>query len=124
VTGIPTACTRCALPLDANNITGVCLECKHIERDALAGFTAPEVPIEAARANFMDAFRGHYRQMDTSAVYMRGACRMCARFTARHDTGRCEWCSGPRRFPPKRSKKTTSRRREVSTITKPEGTPV
>jgi hypothetical protein len=106
VTGILTACTRCALDLDATNITGVCLECKHIARAAAAGFTAPEVPIEEARANFMAVFGANFRQMDTDAVYVRGACRKCARFRARHDTGCCEWCSRPwRPRPPKRSKK-------------------
>lgn len=104
MTGIPTACTRCALPLDANNITGVCLECKHIERDRRRGFTAPEVHLDAARANFIEAFRGHFRQMDAGVLYLPGACRICGRFRARRDTGCCEWCGGPRRFPPKRSK--------------------
>ena len=119
MTGIPTACTRCALPLDAANITGICLECKHIIRAAAVGYTAPEVSLESARAIFMEAFQGRYRPLDASVLYMRGACRVCARFRARHDTGKCEWCSGPRRFPAKRSKKkTTSRRREVSTTTK------
>ena len=111
MTGIPTACTRCALPLDANNITGVCLECKRIERDRRAGYVAAEVPLADARANFMDAFRGHYRPLGIDAIYMRGACRKCARYVARHDTGCCEWCSGPRRFPPKRSKKKPATRK-------------
>jgi hypothetical protein len=102
VTGFATDCTRCALDLDATNITGVCLECKHIARAAAAGHTAPEVPIEEARANFMAVFRANFRQMDADVVYMPGACRKCGRFRARRDTGCCEWCSGPRRFPVKR----------------------
>ena len=112
----------CGEPLDVHNITGVCRECKHIVRDARAGYTAPEVPIEVARRAFMAVFGGLYATQSADAVYMRGACRKCARFRARHDTGCCEWCSGPRRFPAKRSKKPTSHRREVSTITMPEGT--
>lgn len=107
MTGIPTDCTRCGLPLDPANITGVCLECKRIGRDALAGFTAPEVALDEARANFVEVFGGRFRRMDASAVYMRGACRRCGRFRARHDTGCCEWCGGPRRFPAKRSRKQT-----------------
>ena len=103
MTGIPTSCTRCALDLDPANITGICLECKHILRDAAAGYTADEVPLEQARANFMALFRGNFRPMDADTVYTRGACRRCARFRARRDTGCCEWCSGPRRFPPKRT---------------------
>ena len=106
MTGIPTACTRCALALDVNNITGVCLECKHIERDRRRGYTSAEVPLDEARANFMGAFRGLYRPLDADAVYMRGACRKCARYVARHDTGCCEWCSRPwRPRAPKRTKK-------------------
>jgi hypothetical protein len=84
----------------------MCLECKHILRDAAAGFTADEVPLDEARANFMDAFRGHYRPVDAETVYARRACRKCGRFRARHDTGCCEWCGRPwRKFPAKRSKK-------------------
>lgn len=105
MTGIPSACIRCALPLDPNNITGVCLECKHIERDRRRGFTAPEAPLAESRATFMAAFRGRFRRMDASVLYLRGACRNCARFRARRDTGLCEWCGGPRRFPRKRSKR-------------------
>ena len=103
----------CGETLDPHNITGLCAECKHIERDRRRGYTAPEVPIEEARAAFMAVFGGHYRQLDASVVYMPGACRKCARFRARWDSGACEWCSGPRRFPPKRGK-TTPRRRGVS----------
>lgn len=103
MTGIPTDCRRCTLPLDARNLTGLCRECKHILRDARAGFTAPEVTVDEARTNFMAVFPD-YRHLDTSAVYMRGACRRCARFAARRDTGCCEWCSGPTRFPSKRRK--------------------
>ena len=115
MTGIPTACTRCALPLDAANITGVCLECKHIERAAAAGYTADEVPIEEARANFMAVFGGHYRPVDVDAVYSRNLCRKCGRFRARHDTGRCEWCGRPwRKYPAKRTTK------RAATITGPE----
>ncbi len=106
MTGIPAACTICALDLDATNITGVCLECRHIARAAAAGFIAAEVPIEEARANFMAVLAGHYRPMDGNAVYTRAACRRCGRFRARHDTGCCEWCSGPRRFPAKRTRRT------------------
>jgi len=98
-------CTRCSLPLDENNITGICRECKHIARDAAAGFVAAEVDLDEARANFMAVFANQYRAVDVDAVYMRGACRRCGRFRARHDTGCCEWCGGPRRFPPKRSKR-------------------
>lgn len=102
-------CTRCGLPLDADNTTGLCLECKHILRDAVVGYTAVEIPIEHARANFMDVFQGHFRRADAAdAVYTRGACRRCGRYRARFDTKRCEWCGGPRRFPPKRSSKRTS----------------
>jgi hypothetical protein len=105
MTGIHTECRRCTLPLDTTNITGVCLECKHIDRDARAGYTAPEIPIEEARAAFMAVFRGHYRPTDADNVYMRGACRKCARSRARHDTGCCEFCSRPwRPRPPKRTR--------------------
>jgi hypothetical protein len=115
MTGFATDCTRCSLALDAANITGVCLECKHIERDRRAGHVAAEVSLDDARANFMDAFRGHYRPLDTSAVYMRGACRKCARFRARHDTGSCEWCSRPwRPRAPKRTKKKPALGKELT----------
>lgn len=110
MSAITTACTRCALPLDVNNITGVCRECKHIERDVRAGFTADEVPLDEARANFTAVFRVLYRPMDADVIYMRGACRKCARYRARHDTGCCEWCSGPRRFPAKRTGRKPVRR--------------
>ena len=109
MTGIPTDCTRCALPLDARNITGICLECKHILRDARAGYTAAEVPLDIARAAFMAVFTGYRKLEDTSTIYMRGACRRCARFVARRDTGCCEWFSGPVRFPQRRRKKPTKR---------------
>ena len=109
MTGIPTDCTNCTLPLDANNITGLCAECKHIARDVRAGFTAPEVPIEEARAAFMAVFGGHYRPMDASAVYMPGACRKCARFRARWDSGACEWCSRPWRPRPKKKPRKKSK---------------
>jgi len=111
MTGIPTSCTRCALDLDHANINGICLECKHILRDAAAGYTADEVPIEQARANFMDVFAGHYRPVAAAdTIYVRGACRRCARFRARRDTGCCEWCGGPRRFPPKRTNRLRKQR--------------
>jgi len=42
MTGIPTECTLCSQPLDAHNLTGLCRECKHILRDARAGFTTDE----------------------------------------------------------------------------------
>ena len=124
MTGIPTACTRCALPLDRTNITGVCLECKHIERDSRRGFIADEVPIEVARAAFMAVFGGHYRPLDADAVYMRGACRKCARFRARHDTGCCEWCSRPwRARAPKRTSKTALHKTTQSQTPHREGLP-
>lgn len=106
--GIPTDCTRCGLPLDAHNLTGLCRECKHIERDARAGYTAPEATLDEARANFIAAFPG-WRKLDASAIYMRGACRRCARFVARRDTGKCEWCSRPTRFKPRRRKSALDR---------------
>jgi hypothetical protein len=110
MTGIPTSCTRCALDLDATNITGVCAECKHILRDAAAGFVAQEVSLDEARANFTAVFSGQYRPVESDdAVYGRGACRRCARFRARRDTGCCEWCGGPRRFPLKRTNRLRKR---------------
>jgi hypothetical protein len=92
-------CTGCGLDLDPHNISGVCLECKHIERDRRRGYTAPEVPLEVARAAFMAVFAGHYRQSDASVLYATHACAGCGKFRARTRTGRCEWCSGPRRHP-------------------------
>jgi hypothetical protein len=97
-------CDFCSMELEPTNITGVCAECKHIERDRRRGYIADEVPIEVARANFMEVFGGHYRPVSADAVYMPGACAKCARFRARHDTGRCEWCSRPWR--PRASKRT------------------
>ncbi len=96
------SCNADLLPLNTN---GTCAECRHIERDRHRGFTAEEVALDDARTNFMAVFAGLYRPLDTDAVYMRGACRTCARYVARHDTGKCEWCSGPRRFPAKRKKR-------------------
>lgn len=98
-------CTGCGIELSPHNLTRLCLECAHIERDRRRGFVATEVSLDEARRNFMDVFGARYRQVNADTVYNRGACRQCARFRARHDTGRCEWCSGPRRFPAKRSKK-------------------
>lgn len=104
-----TAC-GCGAELNPRNSIGVCLECRHIQRDAAAGFTAAEVPVAESRASFMAVFRGRFRRVDANedGVYMRGACRRCGRFRARHDSGCCEWCGGPRRFPPKRRPKRTT----------------
>ena len=103
---IPTECS-CALPLDEKNITGVCLECKHIERDRRRGYTAAEVSnLDEARTHFMRMFTGLYRPQSADAIYMRGACRVCGEFRARHDTGKCEWHSRPwRPRQPKRTRK-------------------
>ncbi len=113
MTGIRIDCTRCALPLDAQNLTGLCRECKQIERDARVGHTAAEVTLDEARVNFVTVFPG-YRQRDLSAVYMPGACRGCGQFVARRETGRCEWCSPNRRRPKKRARKATRRKNELA----------
>jgi hypothetical protein len=64
----------------------------------------------------LDSRRGHHsagwcaclyqpsNDLDPDSIYMAGACARCGQFRARHDTGKCEWCSGPRRFPMKRRK--------------------
>ncbi len=109
MTGIPSECRQCALPLDARNITGVCAECTLLGRNIRLGHPPePEVALPEARTNFMAVFGGLHRKRDHSAFY--GETCRCGRFRARKDTRRCEWCSGPRRFPPKRTK----RRRSVN----------
>ena len=93
-------CTGCTAELDPHNLIRLCAECRHIERDRRRGFTADEVSnLDTARANFMAVFGGRYRQQSTGVIYG-DTCR-CGRFRARRDTGRCEWCSGPRRIPKK-----------------------
>jgi hypothetical protein len=114
MTGIPTVCARCDVPLDAQNITGMCSECKHIARDARAGYIAAEVKLDQARAAFLAVFGNRYRPLDVSAVYG-DTCR-CGRFRARYDTRKCEWCGRPwRKFPAKRTK-----RKHIASITGPE----
>lgn len=96
-------CIHCSADLLPHNTTGMCAECRHIERDRRAGFVADEVSnLDEARTNFMAVFAGLYRPH--ADVIYGDTCR-CGRFKARRDTGRCEWCSGPRRFPTKRKKK-------------------
>ncbi len=111
---IPTEC-GCALPLDAKNITGICAECRHIARDARAGFIAQEVSnLDEARTNFVTVFP-IYRPQSADAIYMRGACRVCGTFRARHDTGKCEWHSRPwTPRPPKRTKKKPARKKATA----------
>ena len=92
-------CTGCAAELDPHNLIRLCAECRHIERDRRRGFTADEVPLDQARANFMAVFGGRFRQQSIHTIYGQ-TCR-CGRFRARKDTGKCEWCSGPRRIPKK-----------------------
>ena len=106
MTGIPTHCTRCALPLDPTNITRLCAECKHIERDQRRGYTTDEVTLDEARQNFMTALTGHYRPQDITTHYSQ-TCR-CGRFRARNDTGKCEWCSRP--WKPRAPKRTTRKK--------------
>jgi hypothetical protein len=43
-----------------------------------------------------------FRYVSVDSVYMRGACAKCARFRARWDSGKCEWCSRPWRPRPKK----------------------
>lgn len=95
-------CGSCDGDLLPHNTTGICAECRHIERDRGAGYTAEEVTLDEARANFMAVFAGLYRP-HVDVIY--GVTCRCGRFRARRDTGKCEWCSGPRRFPAKRTKK-------------------
>lgn len=93
-------CEICDAELLQHNVLGICAECKHVIRDQRRGFTADEVSnLDTARANFMAVFGGHYRQQSIHTIYGQ-TCR-CGRFRARKDTGKCEWCSGPRRIPKK-----------------------
>lgn len=93
-------CTGCTTELDPHTLIQLCAECRHIKRDRRRGFTAEEVSnLDTARRNFLAVFAGHYRQQSTDTVYG-DPCR-CGRFRARRDTGKCEWCSGPRRIPNK-----------------------
>ena len=94
-------CTGCGTELSPSNVIRLCLECKHIERDRRAGFTADEeVHLDEARTNFVAVFAGQYRHQSTGTIYG-DTCR-CGRFRARRDTGKCEWCTGPRRWPKKK----------------------
>ena len=49
-------------------------------------------------------------QLNIATVYTTGACAKCARYVARIDSGKCEWCSRPWRPMPKKkpSKKGTA----------------
>jgi hypothetical protein len=95
-------CTGCHAELSPHNVVRLCVECKHVERDRRAGFTADEVSnLDEARTNFAAVFAGLWRQQSTDVLYG-DTCR-CGRFRARRDTNRCEWCTGPRRFKRKRA---------------------
>jgi len=54
-------CTGCGTELSPSNVIRLCLECKRIERDRRAGFTADEVSnLDDAREAFMRIFGGCY----------------------------------------------------------------
>ena len=99
-TGEDLVCGSCNADLLAHNTTGICAECRYIERDRRRGFTAEEVHLDEARANFTAVFAGLWR--NHVDVFYGDTCR-CGRFRARRDTGKCEWCTGPRRFKRKRA---------------------
>jgi hypothetical protein len=61
----------------------------------------PEATLAEARINFVAVFPSRGQ---SNTVY--GETCRCGRFRARKDTRRCEWCSGPRRFPQKRTRRT------------------
>jgi len=100
-TGEDLVCGSCNADLLAHNTTGICAECRFIERDRRRGFTAEEVHLDEARANFSAVFAGLWRQHVD--VFYGDTCR-CGRFRARRDTGKCEWCTGPRRWPRKKQR--------------------
>jgi len=55
-------CTHCHADLLPHNVTGLCAECKHIDRARRTGFAAGEVSnLDEARHAFMAVFGGHYR---------------------------------------------------------------